>query len=129
MKHLIFALTVFGSFSAQAATGYSCTLEGHPGVAILMTPIDGKMNVSVGGQEQACDIEESPEVLKEVNEGFKANLDLVFDAETIVTCGSEVADGVIIYLIGKSPVNGMPMNTIVSNPVVGPMALSNCTKN
>ncbi|MCC6138031.1 MAG: hypothetical protein IT287_05325 [Bdellovibrionaceae bacterium] len=128
MKHLLFLITLLGAVVVSAASSYTCTVEGTTDV-FTMTPVAGGMEVAVQDQKEICKLEESSEVLLQINEGLKNNLGVIFDAEVLVVCEGQVADGTLVYMVSKSGVNNMPMNNIISNPVIGPINGATCIKN
>jgi hypothetical protein len=127
----ITVITIFLMSSiSMAASNYDCSSSNEDGssMSFSMEVVAGKMNVTVDGEIKACEIDESAQSLTAVNDGFLANLGLAFDAELVVTCPAPVADEVTMFLVSKKNINDTEMNTVVSNPVVGPIATAKCTK-
>lgn len=133
MKAVIFAATVFASVFAQAASSYDCNFQTQEGtMAIAMTPTeDGNMKVVVGGEESVCLIDETPETATAINGEFQAN-GITIDTEVVVGCEAPTADGSLYAIISKTDIVAQDVpaatNTVILNPVVGPVAVGTCTK-
>lgn len=133
MKAVIFSVTFFAAVFAQAAATYTCTIETQEGVEqVVMTPVDATvMKVTIGGADSLCGYDESQEVLSQINADFAAN-GVGVDAEILVGCEGETADASLYAIVSKSDIKAQDVppqtNTVILNPVVGPVAIGNCVK-
>jgi hypothetical protein len=119
---LLFATTTF------AADTYECVAQSDEGTMTALIVKDGSTaQVTVDGDVDTCEAADDQTTLSEVDSAF-AQQGVPIQTQLVIACTAASEMDSIGLIITSGPVADTGGNTVITNPVFGPIGVANCTK-